>query len=64
MIKRSDISPNIAIFGITGFVFVLAKIFGVIDWSWPWVVAPFVIGIVIEFAIYMFMVFIEGQKED
>jgi hypothetical protein len=34
------------------------KLFGVIDWSWIWVTAPFWAGVAFTFAILLFMVVI------
>lgn len=45
-------SSGVGCLTIFGIVFVCAKLFGVIDWSWWWVLAPFWGQIVIALLVF------------
>ena len=45
-------NASIGLFGILGIIFIVLKLVDVIDWSWWWVLAPFLIEAII-FALFI-----------
>jgi len=43
--SNSSSSSGIGVFGLLGVAFVVLKLTGVIDWSWLWVLSPFIASI-------------------
>lgn len=44
--NESDAMIELNLLTVLGIVFVVLKLCGVIDWSWWWVVSPFLINLV------------------
>ncbi|MCU9947531.1 hypothetical protein [Pseudomonas sp. PDM13] len=61
MARSSSVnSEGIGVVGLLGVAFVILKLFGVIDWSWWWVTAPFWIGPAIAASIGAVILFFLG----
>lgn len=51
VINNNTSSGGIGFSGLLTIIFVFLKLFGVIDWSWVWVLSPLWISIAIFFAV-------------
>lgn len=41
-------SGGLGVGGVLGLIFIVLKLTGIIDWTWWWVLSPFIIGLVIN----------------
>jgi hypothetical protein len=48
MESKTNSGSNFPLAGILTVIFVCCKLFGVIDWSWWWVVSPLWIGLIAQ----------------
>lgn len=54
---------SIGILEILGLIFVVLKLVGVVDWSWPFVVLPFIISVTINLASFLIACFLLYKVE-
>lgn len=58
MKNNNNSSSGISIFSLLTIIFVVLKLVGVINWSWWWVLSPFLIGCAISVIIIVIYVII------
>jgi hypothetical protein len=53
MSKNNNVKLQLPILTILGIIFITLKLTGNIDWSWWWVLSPFLIPMFISFTVFL-----------